>query len=128
LIPHGVNCKSSKSQGLIFYFSLKKLVITRAMRGDIISYNLISKLKTHLHHFYYYYYYRLKKLCKKIYYAYFNKKIYILKVIQQYIANIDNLEARKRDINKRDGGERIKPYLNGFFFFFLKGFECLSYI
>jgi hypothetical protein len=55
-------------------------------------------------------------LCKKIYYAYFNKKK-ILKVMQQYIANIDNLEARKRDIDKRDGGERKKPYLNGWGFF-----------
>jgi hypothetical protein len=32
-------------------FTLKKLVIISAMRGDIIPYNLISKLKTHLHLF-----------------------------------------------------------------------------
>jgi hypothetical protein len=43
-------------------FTLKKLVITCAMRGDIIPYNLISKLKTHLHRFYYY---RLKNCVKK---------------------------------------------------------------
>jgi hypothetical protein len=96
-------------------FALRKLVITHAMRGDIIPYNLISKLKTQLHHFYYYY--RLKKLCKKIYYAYFNNNKKILKVIQQYTANIDNLEATKRDGDKRDGGERRKPYLNGWVFF-----------
>jgi hypothetical protein len=31
------------------WFTLKKPVITRAMSEDIIPYNLISKLKTHLH-------------------------------------------------------------------------------
>jgi hypothetical protein len=38
-------------------FTLKKLVITRTMRRDIIPYNLISKLKTHFYRFFFFYMY-----------------------------------------------------------------------
>jgi hypothetical protein len=37
LIPHGVNCKSSKSQELILYFLLKKLITDNYFKMDIVS-------------------------------------------------------------------------------------------